>query len=117
MRAREFSSTFLGRLLVLPCRSRSVALRLLTPCLVLLIVGPAPAEEAVYSMVGGDQPVAASGAWTDEDTYVAKLCLHRTPFCATLGLEFAGDILLFDQEMNVGFGPTKRPQLVGRLAE
>lgn len=62
-----------------------------------------------------EQPVATSGAWTDDHTYTVKLCLHETPFCATLGLEFEGDIVLVDQEMNVGFGPTKRPQLVGRL--
>ena len=69
------------------------------------------------AMAGTAQPVATSCAWTDDHTYTAKACLHETPFCATLGLEFAGDLLLFDQEMNVGFGPTKQPQLVGRLAE
>jgi CubicO group peptidase (beta-lactamase class C family) len=57
--------------------------------------------------------VAASGAWTDEDTFTVKACFHDTPFCATLGLRFAGDALVFDREMNVGFGPTKRPTLVG----
>ena len=61
--------------------------------------------------------MAASGAWTAEDTFSAKACLYKTPFCATWRLEFAGDIVLFDQEMNVGFGPTKQPQLVGRLEE
>jgi CubicO group peptidase (beta-lactamase class C family) len=64
-----------------------------------------------------EEPVATSGAWTDDDTYVVKACLYKTPFCATLRLEFAGDILLFDQEMNVAFGETKRPQLVGRLKQ
>jgi hypothetical protein len=29
-------------------------------------------------------------------------------------LWFTGRALVLDQEMNVGFGPTKRPQLVGR---
>ncbi len=61
-----------------------------------------------------EEPVATSGAWTDDDTYTVKACFYKSPFCATMRLEFAGDILLFDQEMNVGFGPTKRPQLVGR---
>jgi len=64
---------------------------------------------------GSESPVAASGAWADDDTYTAKVCFYETPFCATFGLEFAGDILLFDQEMNAAFGPTKSPQLVGRL--
>jgi CubicO group peptidase (beta-lactamase class C family) len=57
--------------------------------------------------------VAAAGAWTDDDTFTVKVCFHETPFCATLGLRFAGDALVFDHEMNVGFGPTKRPTLVG----
>jgi len=61
-----------------------------------------------------EEPVATSGAWTDDDTFAVKACLYKSPFCATMTLEFAGDILLFDQEMNVGFGPTKQPQLVGR---
>jgi hypothetical protein len=69
------------------------------------------------AMASAEQPAAATGAWTDDHTYTVKACLHETPFCATLGLEFAGHLLLFEQEMNVGFGPTKRPMLVGRLTE
>jgi CubicO group peptidase (beta-lactamase class C family) len=64
-----------------------------------------------------EEPVATSGAWTDDDTYTVQACFFKSPFCATMQLEFAGNVVLFDQEMNVGFGPTKRPQLVGRLAE
>jgi CubicO group peptidase (beta-lactamase class C family) len=64
-----------------------------------------------------DEPeyrVATTGAWTDDDTFTVKACFHDTPFCATLGLRFAGDALVLDREMNVGFGPTtKRPTLVG----
>lgn len=71
-----------------------------------------PLEGPLFA--GAESPVAASGAWTDEDTFTAKLCFYETPFCARLALEFAGDIVLFDQEMNVAFGPTKSPQLVGR---
>ena len=56
--------------------------------------------------------VAAAGAWTDEDTFTVKVCFHDTPFCPTLGLRFAGDALVFDREMNVSFGSTKRPTLV-----
>ena len=63
---------------------------------------------------GIEQPVAATGAWTADDTYMVKACLYETPFCRTLSLWFTGRALVLDQEMNVGFGPTKRPQLVGR---
>ena len=58
-------------------------------------------------------PVATNGAWTDDDTFTVRACFHETPFCATVGLRFAGDALVLDREMNVGFGPTKRPTLVG----
>jgi CubicO group peptidase (beta-lactamase class C family) len=61
-----------------------------------------------------DYRVAAAGAWTDDDTFTVKACFHDTPFCATVALRFAGDALVLDREMNVGFGPvTKRPTLVG----
>ena len=64
-----------------------------------------------------EQPAAATGAWTSDDTFTARVCLYETPFCATMNLWFTGRALVFDQEMNVGFGPTKRPQLVGRPTE
>ena len=62
-----------------------------------------------------EQPVAVAGAWTAEDTYTAKLCFHETPTSVTASLKFSGDQLLYDAEYNVAFGPTKQPQLVGRL--
>jgi hypothetical protein len=60
------------------------------------------------------QPVAAAGAWTADDTYTAKLCFYETPFTLTLRLKFSGKELHCDSEMNVWFGPTKRPELVGK---
>ncbi|MBI3414862.1 MAG: serine hydrolase [Verrucomicrobia bacterium] len=62
-----------------------------------------------------DEPVAASAAWTSDDTCVVKLCAYETPFYATLKLRFDGDQVFFDSEQNVGFGSTKRPQLVGQV--
>ena len=61
-----------------------------------------------------EQPVAASGAWTADDTYTAQLCFYETPFVLTLNLKFSDDQLLYDCEYNVNFGPTKQPQLVGK---
>jgi CubicO group peptidase (beta-lactamase class C family) len=65
--------------------------------------------------IGGlrEQPAAAGGAWTKDDTYTAKICLYETPFILTLDLRFEGDKLFFNSRMNVGFGPTRHPQLVG----
>jgi CubicO group peptidase (beta-lactamase class C family) len=67
----------------------------------------------------GDNParkVAASGAWTDDDTYTMKLCFYETPFIQTVSCQFTGDQVTISRKMNVGFGPTERPPLVGRLA-
>ena len=61
-----------------------------------------------------EQPVAATGAWTADDTYAVKISFHETPFAITLGLRFSGDELVYDSEYNVAFGPTKQAQLVGR---
>ncbi len=60
------------------------------------------------------QPVAASGAWTSDDTFTAKICFYETPFCITMTLKFTGTELLLDTTSNVGFGATKQPRLVGK---
>lgn len=62
-----------------------------------------------------EQPVALSGAWTSDDTYAVKICLYETPHCLTLQLKFAGEQLQLDAEMNVDFGPTKHPTLIGKV--
>jgi CubicO group peptidase (beta-lactamase class C family) len=61
-----------------------------------------------------EQPAAASGAWTEEDTYTAKLCFYESPFIVTVRLKFAGDEVRCRAESNVGFGPTKDSALVGK---
>jgi CubicO group peptidase (beta-lactamase class C family) len=59
------------------------------------------------------QPAAASGGWTD-NVFTAKLCFYETPFIGTVQLKFGGDDVTFNAEANVGFGPTKQPELVGK---
>jgi hypothetical protein len=61
-----------------------------------------------------EQPAAASGAWTADDTYTAKLCFYETPFIVTLRLKFSGDDLQCQSESNVGFGPNKAAELTGK---
>lgn len=58
--------------------------------------------------------IAASGAWSADDTFTVKIVPYQTPFYSTLTLRFDGDRLLFDSEHNAAFGPTKLPQLVGK---
>ena len=61
-----------------------------------------------------DQPLAASGAWTADDTYTAKLCFYETPFTVTVRLKFGGDQVECTSEANVGFGSTREAVLVGK---
>jgi CubicO group peptidase (beta-lactamase class C family) len=58
--------------------------------------------------------VAASGAWTSDDTYVMRLCFNETPFIPTLTFRFSGDQLTSNWKDNVSFGPTEHPDIVGR---
>ncbi len=57
--------------------------------------------------------VAASGAWTSDDTFTIKLALTQTPFYSTLNLKFDGQRLIFNSKHNVGFGKTEVPELIG----
>ncbi|MCS7061289.1 MAG: serine hydrolase [Anaerolineae bacterium] len=58
--------------------------------------------------------VAASGAWTADDTYTVKLCFYETPFRPTLTFHFTGKRVRYTYEANASFGPTKRPTLIGQ---
>ncbi len=60
------------------------------------------------------QPIAATGAWTEESTFTAKLCFYETPFIFTVRLKFAGDEVRCDIDPNVGFGPQKQTTLTGK---
>jgi CubicO group peptidase (beta-lactamase class C family) len=61
-----------------------------------------------------EQPAAASGAWTEDDTFTAKVCFYETPFIVTIKLKYSGNELSCTAETNVGFGSTKEPALVGK---
>jgi CubicO group peptidase (beta-lactamase class C family) len=61
-----------------------------------------------------EQPAAATGAWTADDTFTAKICFTETPFVHTVRLKFTGNEARFETEANVGFGPTKEAALVGK---
>jgi CubicO group peptidase (beta-lactamase class C family) len=57
--------------------------------------------------------VASSGAWTAPDTYTMKSYSYLTPFCRTTVARFTGDGLALATKVNVSFGPTEMPALVG----
>jgi hypothetical protein len=70
--------------------------------------------EATWGNTGTKEPMAASGAWTLPDTYVMKQCFTQTPYHLTTQFRFEDDRVFVDEETNVAFASTKRPQLVGR---
>ena len=59
------------------------------------------------------QPVAASGGWSDDETFTCKVCFYETPFVVTSTFSFKGNELLYRSQSNVGFGPKGDFQLVG----
>jgi CubicO group peptidase (beta-lactamase class C family) len=61
-----------------------------------------------------EQPAAAAGAWTGDNTFTAKLCFYETPFIVTVKLAFSDTELRFTSETNVGFGSTREPELTGK---
>src|SRR5262245_31320942 len=61
-----------------------------------------------------EQPAAAGGAWTADDTFTARVCFVETPFVVTVRLKFTGDEVRLESEWNVGFGATKDAALVGK---
>lgn len=68
--------------------------------------------EIAWGMLNA-QPGAAASGWQG-DTFTAKLCFYETPFIVTLQAKFAGDQVTLNAETNVGFGPTKQPELIGK---
>ncbi len=61
-----------------------------------------------------EQPLAASGAWTEDETFTAKLCFYETPFTLIVRFKFSGDEVRYSGESNVGFGRLRQAQLVGK---
>jgi CubicO group peptidase (beta-lactamase class C family) len=61
-----------------------------------------------------EQPAAAGGAWTGDDTFSARVCFTETPFVVTLRLKFTANEVRLESEANVGFGSTKDAVLVGK---
>jgi CubicO group peptidase (beta-lactamase class C family) len=65
---------------------------------------------------GTPNVVAASGAWTDGDTYTLKVVRYRTPFATTYQLRFTGDQLFVRAEQNVGPPDSRVVEFVGKHA-
>lgn len=64
----------------------------------------------------GEEPVAACGAWTAEDTYEVRLCYYESVFCAIFRFHFTPSGLQLDVEPNVFWGSTTARTISGRIA-
>lgn len=60
-----------------------------------------------------EQPLAASGAWTADDTFTGKICFYETPYIVTVTLTYTGDELRCVSEANVRFGGAKKVEVIG----
>lgn len=56
---------------------------------------------------------AATGAWTGDDAYEAKIVFYETPFYANVTFKFADDGATVDSVYNVSFGAPRMPTLAG----
>jgi CubicO group peptidase (beta-lactamase class C family) len=68
---------------------------------------------AITTASGETIPVAASGAWSSEDTYSVRLVRYRTPFSTDYDVRFAGDHVILEALDNVGLIQPQRIRLVG----
>jgi len=59
------------------------------------------------------EPVSASGGWTAPDVFTARICHLDSTFIHTVRLVFRGDEIVIENELNVAFGPTRKPDLRG----
>jgi CubicO group peptidase (beta-lactamase class C family) len=63
-----------------------------------------------------DEPVAACGAWTTEDTYEVRTCYTESVFCPVLRFECTDGELQLEVEPNVSWGPATVRKVTGRVA-
>jgi CubicO group peptidase (beta-lactamase class C family) len=63
--------------------------------------------------MGESVPVAASAAWSSDDTYSVRLVRYLTPFSTDYDVRFTGDGVILEAEDNIGFAPPPRIRIVG----
>ena len=71
--------------------------------------GPRPAH---LRTTWSSDPVAMSGAWTDESTFRVMACFYESPYVLTLDLSFRDNELAVIRRYNVYFGASERPTLI-----
>ena len=63
-----------------------------------------------------DEPIAACGAWTTEDTYEVRICYHESVFCPVIRFRYSSGELQLEVEPNVSWGPATVRTISGSVA-
>ena len=63
-----------------------------------------------------DEPIAACGAWTAEDTYEVRVCCYEDAFCPVLRFHYTSGELQLEVDPNVSWEPTAVTTITGRVA-
>jgi CubicO group peptidase (beta-lactamase class C family) len=64
----------------------------------------------------GEEPVAACGAWTAEDTYEVRVCYYEAVFCPVFRFRYTSGELQLEVEPNVSWDQTTVTTIIGRIA-
>ncbi len=62
---------------------------------------------------GARRPIAVSGAWTEPDTYTARICFCGSPYIDDLVFRFVDDRLHFTSTSNVAAKRRNLPRIIG----
>ncbi len=65
----------------------------------------------------GSEPIAASGAWTADDTFEVHACLYESEFGFVFRLTYANDALDLAAEPNISWGSASVTTIAGRVVE
>jgi CubicO group peptidase (beta-lactamase class C family) len=60
-----------------------------------------------------EQTVSARGAWTNDNTFVAKLAFTETPYTMNATFAFNGEQVTVDMAYNIRWGAQTEPQITG----
>jgi hypothetical protein len=61
--------------------------------------------------------LAASGVWSAPDTFQITLRYYETPFCWTITCQYSEEGASLQAIVNVSFGPTEKPLIVGYFSQ
>ena len=65
----------------------------------------------------GEEPVAASGAWTADDTFEIRICFTESEVCQVIRLHYEDDQLRLEAEPNVSWGAPAITSIAGRVSQ